>query len=374
MKKSPSELDNPKKNALDEASEVSSNDIIPQGYRILLEDLKARIRSSQIKAAVKVNEELIKLYWEIGREIAERQEKEAWGTQVIERLAKDLQTSFPGIGGFSRANVFKMRAFYLAYTKVSQAVRQIEVLPIFRIPWGHNVILLTKLKEDAHRLWYAEQAIINGWSRSSLEDWIKSDLINRKGNAVTNFAEKLPEPQSRLAHETLKDPYKFEFLTLADGYREQELEQGLLNHIRKFLIELGHGFAFIGSQYPLEVGDKDYYLDLLFYHISLRCFIVIELKNTDFKPEYAGKMNFYLSAVDEQLRQPSDNPSIGMILCKTKNNFTVEYALRDIHKPMGVAGYETKIMESLPQNLKGSLPTVEEFEAELGKENEEIRR
>ena len=259
-----------------------------------------------------MNEELIKLYWEIGREIAERQEKEAWGSQVIERLAKDLQTSFPGVGGFSRANVFKMRAFYLACVKVSQAVRQIEDLPFFRIPWGHNIILLTKLKEDAHRLWYAKQALINVWSRSSLEDWIRSDLINRQGKAVTNFAEKLSTPQSQLAHETLKDPYNFEFLTLAAGYREQELELGLLDHIQNFLIELGQGFAFIRNQYPLEVGGKD--------------------------------------------------------LCKTKNNFTVEYALRDIHKPMGVAGYETKIMESLPQDLKGRLPTVEEFEAELAKD------
>lgn len=234
----------------------SSHNIIPDGYKALLEDLKHRIRSSQIKAIIKVNEELIKLYWEIGREISERQEKETWGSQVIERLAKDLQTSFPGIGGFSRANVFKMRAFYLGCTKVSQAVRQIEDLPFFRIPWGHNVILLTKVKEDTHRLWYAQQTLLNGWTRSALEDWIKSDLVNRQGKAVTNFAEKLPAPQSQLAHETLKDPYNFDFLTLASGYRERELEQGLLDHIQKFLIELGQGFAFIGSQYPLEVGGK----------------------------------------------------------------------------------------------------------------------
>lgn len=342
--------------------------VLPEGYKKLLEDLKLRIRSSQIKAAVRVNEELIKLYWEIGREIVDRQEKEAWGTQVIERLAKDLQTAFPGIGGFSRANVFKMRAFYLAYEKVSQVVRQFEDLPFLRIPWGHNVILLTKVKDEAQRLWYAEQTLVNGWSRESLEDWIKSDLAKRQGKAITNFVEKLPPPQSRLAQETLKDPYNFQFLSLADGYRERELELGLLDHIQKFLLELGQGFAFIGNQYPIEVGGQDYYLDLLFYHITLRCFVVIDLKNTAFKPEYAGKMNFYLSAVDDKLKHASDHPSIGMILCKTKNNFTVEYALRDIHKPMGVAGYETKIMESLPKNLKGSLPTIEEFEAELAKE------
>lgn len=341
---------------------------LPKGYKKLLEDLKARVHSSQIKAAVKVNEELIRLYWEIGRAIVERQEKESWGTRVIERLARDLQKAFPGVGGFSRSNVFKMRAFYLAYEKVSQAVRQIEQLPFFRIPWGHNVLILTKVKEDSHRLWYAEQTLINGWSRDSLEDWIKSGLVKRKGRAITNFVDKLPATQSKLAQETLKDPYNFEFLSLADGYREQELELGLLNHIQKFLIELGQGFAFIGNQYPLEVGGKDYYIDLLFYHIVLRCFVVIELKNTDFKPEYAGKMNFYLSAVDDQLKHPADNPSIGMILCKTKDNFTVEYALRDIRKPIGVAGYEVKIMEALPKNLKGSLPSIEEFEAELVKD------
>ncbi|MDR3625135.1 MAG: PDDEXK nuclease domain-containing protein [Chlamydiales bacterium] len=352
-----------------ESSTLSPNKkLIPEGYKKLLDNLKTRIRSAQIKAAIKVNEELIKLYWEIGQEITERQDKQGWGTQVIEHLAKDLQNSFPGVGGFSRTNVFRMRAFYLAYQKVPQAVGQLNDLPVFRIPWGHNAVIIEKLVSTEQRLWYAEQTLINGWSRSSLEDWIKSDLINRQGKAITNFAEKLPLPQSHLAHETLKDPYNFEFLTLADGYREQELEKGLLKHIQKFLIELGQGFAFIGSQYPLEVGGKDYYLDLLFYHISLRCFIVIELKNTDFKPEYAGKMNFYLSAVDDRLKHPTDNPSIGMILCKTKNNFTVEYALRDIHKPMGVAGYETKIMESLPQDLRGSLPTVEEFEAELTNE------
>lgn len=343
----------------------SNKDIIPAGYKEFLDDLKIRIRSSQIRAAVRVNEELIKLYWEIGREISDRQGKEEWGTQVLERLARDLQNAFPGVGGFSRANVFKMRAFYLAYQKVSQVVRQIEELPIFRIPWGHNILLLTKLKDDNERLWYAEQIMMNGWSRGTLEDWIKSDLYGRKGKAVTNFTARLPEVHSALAQETTKDPYNFQFLTLREKYVEEELEQGLIDHIQHFLLELGQGFAFIGSQYPLEVSGKDYYLDLLFYHIGLRCFIVIELKNTEFKPEHAGKMNFYLSVVDDKLKHASDNPSIGMILCKTKDNFTVEYALRDIHKPMGVAGYEVMIMESLPKDLKGSLPTVEEFEAEL---------
>lgn len=229
------------------SSEITHSEkhVIPEGYKNLLEDLKVRIRSSQIKAAVRVNEELIKLYWEIGREIMDRQEKEKWGTQVIERLARDLQNSFPGVGGFSRANIFKMRAFYAAYQKVSQVVRQIEDLPIFRIPWGHNILLLTKLKEDSERLWYADQIMINGWSRGTLEDWIKSDLYSRKGKAVTNFTARLPEAHSALAQETTKDPYNFQFLTLREKYVEEELERGLIDHIQNFLLELGQGFAFI---------------------------------------------------------------------------------------------------------------------------------
>ena len=346
----------------------SNKQVIPTGYKKLLEELKTRIHASQIKAAVRVNEELIKLYWEIGRQIVERQENEGWGTQVLERLSRDLQNAFPGVGGFSRTNVFRMRAFYVTYQKVPQLVGQLDDLPIFRIPWGHNAIIIEKLNTIDQRLWYAEQTLINGWSRGTLEDWIKSDLYSRRGKAVTNFMARLPEAYSALAQETTKDPYNFQFLTLREKYVEAELEQGLIEHIQKFLLELGQGFAFIGSQYPLEVSGKDYYLDLLFYHIGLRCFVIIELKNTEFKPEHAGKMNFYLSVVDDKLKHPSDSPSIGMILCKTKDNFTVEYALRDIHKPMGVAGYEVLIMESLPKDLTGSLPTVEEFEAELLKD------
>jgi predicted nuclease of restriction endonuclease-like (RecB) superfamily len=214
-------------------------------------------------------------------------------------------------------------------------------------------------------IWYAQKVIENGWSRSALEDQIKSQLHKRMGKAITNFEKRLPNPQSQLAHETLKDPYSFDFLTLTDGYKEKELEAGLIAHIQKFLLELGAGFAFLGRQYHIKVSQEDYYIDLLFYHTKLHCYCVVELKTTSFKPEYAGKLNFYLKAVDMQIKQPQDNPTIGILLCKTKDNLVVEYALSDINKPIGVAEYETKILESLPENLKGSLPTIEEIEEEL---------
>ena len=264
-----------------------------------------------------------------------------------------------------------MSAFYRSYEKIPQAVGQIEELPIFKIPWGHNVILIEKVKDTEARLWYAIKTIENGWSRNALSDWIASDLYKRQGKAINNFAVHLPEHQSRLAQETLKDPYCFDFLTLAEEHLEQELEQGLIDHIQKTLIELGQGFAFVGRQVLIEVGDSDFYIDLLFYHLKLRCYVVVELKNTAFKPEYAGKLNFYLTAVDKTMRHPEDRQTIGMLLCKTKNNLVVEYALSDINKPIGVAGYEIKLMKSLPKEFKGSLPTVQEIEAELEKEKTE---
>lgn len=334
-------------------------------YISTLTDLKQRVREAQLKAATSVNKELIQLYWAIGKTIAEKQEKNGWGSNIIERLAHDLQKEFPGISGFSKRNIFRMRAFHLAYQKVPQAVAQLEKLPIFSIPWGHNAIILEKIKDTEERLWYAERTIDYGWSRSALEDWIKSDVYHREGKAITNFSSKLPATQSKLAQETLKDPYCFDFLTLADDHQEKDLEQGLIDNIQRTLLELGQGFAFVGRQVHLQVGESDFYIDLLFYHLKLRAFVVCELKNIPFKPEYAGKLNFYLSAVDDIMRHPEDRPTIGMLLCKTKDNFVVEYALRDINKPMGVSGYETMLMDKLPKELKGSLPTVEEIEREL---------
>ena len=338
---------------------------IVSSYASLLEQLKKKIQYSQLKAALAVNSELIQLYWDIGKSIVEKQEQEGWKAQVIEKLGKDLQNAFPSMQGFSRANIFKMRAFYLAYARVSQPVRLLNDLPMAQIPWGHNILIITKIKDLEERLWYAEQTIQHGLSRSALENWIASKAYKRHGKAVTNFKQRLPEPQSQLAQETLKDPYNFDFLTLDANYRELELEQGLVAHIQKLLLELGKGFAFLGRQYHLEIAGQDYYLDLLFYHVQLRCYCVVELKTTDFKPEYAGKLNFYLSAVDDKLKHITDNSSIGILLCKSQNKLTVEYALRDINKPIGVAEYTTKILEALPKKLQSSLPTIAEIESEL---------
>ncbi len=348
-------------------SKVSS--VATKEYAETLAMLKKQVQEAQVKAVFSANKELIKLYWLIGKTIIEKQEAVGWGLSIIELLAKDLQSAFPGIGGFSKRNVFRMRAFYSAYQKVPQAVAQIEKLPIFNIPWGHNAVLIEKIKDLDLRLWYAQKAIENGWSRNMLETWIKSELHNRQGKAITNFRRTLPVPHSDMAQQSLKDPYLFDFLTLQEEHLERDVEQGLIDHIQKFLLELGKDFAFVGRQYHLEVDGDDYYLDLLFYHLKLRCYAVIELKNTAFKPEFAGKLNFYLSAVDDLLRHKDDNPTIGLLLCKTKKNFTVEYALRDINKPIGVAEYETKLVASLPKNLKSSLPTIEEIEAELEKKD-----
>jgi predicted nuclease of restriction endonuclease-like (RecB) superfamily len=311
-----------------------------------------------VRAALAVNGEVVKLYWQIGRSILERQRQYGWGAKVIDRLSADLRGAFPGMKGFSPRNLKYMRAFAEAYPE-EQFVQQV----VAQIPWGHNVRILDALAAPEEREWYARQTIEHGWSRNVLLHQIESGLYRRQGQALTNFERTLPAPQSELAQQLLKDPYTFDFLTLGEDALERDLERGLLERVRQFLLELGVGFAFVGSQHRLEVGGQDFYLDLLFYHLRLRCYVVIDLKVTEFQPEFAGKMNFYLSAVDEQLRHGDDEPSIGIVLCKTKNRVIVEYALRDTNKPMGVSTYQ--LTESLPKQLKGSLPSVEELEAEL---------
>lgn len=340
---------------------------LPKGYPILLENIKARIRESQIKAAMAVNRELIKLYWWIGSEIVRRQEAEGWKAQIIDRLCKDIQSGFPGLRGFSRSNVFYMRTFYISYSRVQQAVGLLEIPPDYclNIPWGHNVILLNKVKNLTEREWYARRAIENGCSRSVLEMWIETGLYHRQGKAPNNFQRTLPAPYSDLAEQVIKDPYCFDFLTSINQAREKEIEDGLMDHLQKFLLELGNGFAFVGRQVPLRVGNEDYYLDLLFYHIKLHCYFLIELKAVKFRPDFAGQINFYLAAIDDKMRQQGDNPTIGLILCKGKDNLIVEYALRNNSSPITVANFETQLAKALPENLKGTLPTVEEIEAEL---------
>ena len=327
-------------------------------YQSLLADLKQRIQQAQVRAGLAVNRELVLLYWSIGREILSKQQAQGWGAKVIDSLAGDLRRSFPDLHGLSPRNLKYMRAF--AESWPDEAIVQQLVA---QIPWGHNVRLLDHVKSPEERHWYVQQTIANGWSRNILLLQIESGLYRRQGKALTNFARALPEPQSDLAQQILKDPYNFDFLTLSSEAKERDLERALLDHIRQFLLELGVGFAFVGSQYPLEIAGQDFRLDLLFYHLRLRAFIVLEIKATTFKPEYAGKMNFYLSAVDDLLRHPSDQPSIGLILCKSKDQIIVEYALRDTAKPMGIA--EFRLFEKLPENLKKSLPSIEDLEAEL---------
>lgn len=348
---------------------------LPTDYQAFLEDLKKRIRSAQVRAGLAASRELILLYWDLGKAIHEQQNKKGWGSSTIERLSQDLQNAFPGIQGFSPRNIWRMRAFYRAYTgdieSLPQPVAELDGknLPqaVAEIPWGHNVVLMEKVKDPVERLWYIQKTIENGWSRNILIHQIEANLFRRQGKALTNFEQALPAPQSDLAQQILKDPYVFDFLTLEEEARERDLENALLDNIREFLLELGVGFALVGSQYPLQVGVEDYYIDLLFYHLKLRAYVVIELKMTDFKPEYAGKMNFYLSAVDDLLRSEHDNPSIGMILCKSRDKLTVEYALRDLRKPIGVSRYEVRLVKSLPKQLKGQLPTIEQLETELEK-------
>jgi predicted nuclease of restriction endonuclease-like (RecB) superfamily len=332
--------------------------LLPEGYTEFVRDLKRRIKESQLKAAISANTELILLYWDIGKEILERQEKEGWGAKIIERLAVDLKNEFPDMKGFSPRNLKYMRKFaslYPDFEFVQQAVAQ--------IPWGHTVRLMELVKNAKQREWYIFKIKEHGWSRDILVHQIESGLYHRQGKGVSNFSRTLPSPQSDLARQTLKDPYLFDFLMLENDAEEREIEKQLTHHITKFLLELGAGFAFVGRQYHLEISGNDYYIDLLFYHLKLKCYVVIELKGGKFKPEYAGKLNFYLSAVDDLLKGNNNNPSIGIILCRTKDKVLAEYSLRDINKPIGVSDY--KLTHAIPEEFKSSLPSIEELESEL---------
>lgn len=329
-----------------------------ENYSVFLSELKTRIRNAQVKAALAVNSELALLYWQIGREILKRQQDQGWGRKVIERLAKDLKQAFPDIKGFSRSNLMYMRAFAEAWPD-----EQIVQRSVGQIPWRHNIALLDKLKSPEQRLWYAQQAVANGWSRDILVMQIETGLYERQGSAMTNFERTLPSPQSDLARQIIKDPYNFDFLTLNQDAQERELERSLVEHIRDFLLELGIGFAFLGSQYPIVVSGKEYRLDLLFYHTRLHCYVVIDLKTGEFEPEFSGKMNFYVAAVNRQLRTEPDASTIGIVLCRSKDRTIVEYALDTVHNPIGVATY--KLQDDLPPALQGSLPTAAQLEMEL---------
>ena len=368
---------------------ITEMNLIKENYTDFLAEIKAQIKSSQAKAALSVNASLIAMNWNIGAMIAENQALFEGRNDFIDQLAKDLQAEFPGIKGFSKRNLFDIRRFYLFYSsdsvrqavalktetenssKVQQAVglliddeKSVSFLQfLIQVPWGHHLLILNKVKDAEAACFYLQQTIENNWSRAVLTLHIEQSLFARHGKAVSNFRQTLPEQQAAIAQQMLKDPYNFDFLTLEPKVQELEIEKKLTEQITKFLLELGKGFAFIGRQYNLKIGKKDYFLDLLFYHIRLRCFVVIELKAVEFEPEFAGKLNFYLSAVDDLLKTEADNPTVGILLCKTRDKIEVEYALRDINKPIGVS--EFTYIEKLPEELQKEIPTVEEFEIEL---------
>jgi len=330
----------------------------PAGYADWLSELKTRIHSAQQRATLVVNRELVLLYWQIGRDILTRQREQGWGTKVIDRLAHDLRIDFPDMKGFSPRNLKYMRAFAEAWPDaqfVQQAVAQ--------LPWGHNLVLLDKLSESKARRWYAAKTIEHNWSRNVLVMQIETRLIERQGQAITNFEQCLPKPDSDLARESIKDPYRFDFLGLTEEAQERAIESALVQHVTQFLLELGAGFAFVGRQVLLQVGEEEFFIDLLFYHLKLRCYVVIELKGGKFKPEHLGQLGFYMTEVDRQVKSEQDSATIGLLLCKSKDQVVAEYALGDKTQPMGIAEY--KLIESLPDPLKTNLPSIEQIEREL---------
>ena len=343
--------------------------------------LKSRVQQVQTKAAVAVNRELLGFYWELGQEIIEKQESSSYGDGLLQRLSHDLSTSFPAIKGFSKNNLQYIRRWVAFYSlnNVEQAVPHlktesgtscstfVQVPPeMLQIPWGHHLKIISKCASIKEALYYVNQTLTHGWSRAVLVHQIESDLFSREGSAISNFAATLPPAQSDLAQQTLKDPYIFDFLTLTKNHNERDLENQLTEHITRFLLELGAGFAYLGRQVPLQVGERDFSLDLLFYHTQLHCYIVVELKTGEFEPEFAGKLNFYIKAVDELKRSEGDAPTIGILLCKKRDRLVAEYALSDINKPIGVSEYQ--LTQSLPAPLKSRLPSVDQLESELSED------
>ena len=341
---------------------------MPSGYGRMLSEIKQQIQQARLRTVLAANASMVTAYWEMGRVILSRQHSEGWGAKVIDRLSIDLRTAFPDMQGLSPRNLKYMRAFAAAWPDQSIVQRVVA-----QLPWKQNIALLDKLKLPTERLWYARKAVGNGWSQPILCLQIENELHRREGKAQTNFALTLPPEDSDLAAQIFKDPYLFDFVGTGDPRREREVEQALVDHIQHFLLELGAGFAFVGRQVHLEVGDDDFYIDLLFYHLRLRRYVVVELKNRAFKAGDAGQMNLYLSAADDLLRHPDDQPTIGLLLCRGRNKLVVEYALRGLDKPIGVAGWKTKLVETLPKELQSSLPTIAQIEAELGRQTKSSR-
>ena len=376
-------------------------------YKQWLIDLKKRISQSQIKAAVKVNTELLHLYWDLGHDIVVRQMEAIWGNGFFKQLSRDLLLEFPNLKGFSISNLYYIKQFYQFYSQnfpifqqvagklqiadykenviihqvgeelkivdnkediiLQQVAEELDNHPIFQIPWFHHVQIFTKCKSVQEALFYVQKTIENGWSRAVLMNFLEADLYSAQGKSLNNFSRLLPEPQSDLAREIIKDPYNFDFLALTENYKEKELEDALTDNITKFLLELGQGFAYIGRQVPVRIGKKERFIDLLFYHTELHCYVVIELKGGEFEAEYAGKLGLYISAINHQRKRAIDNPTIGLLICKTKDNVEVQYSLEIINQPIGVSEY--KLSKLLPENYKSVLPSIEDIEKRL-KENE----
>ena len=337
---------------------------LPADYPELLAEIRHRIQQQRLRVVLTANAGMVRLYWDLGRMILDRQKRSGWGAKVIDRLAADLRHVFPDMKGFSPRNLKYMRAFAAAWPNLA-IVQQV----LHKLPWFHICLLLDRALDTSARSWYIRQVMEHGWSRNTLTVQIDARAHKRHGKALSNFTATLPSADSHMAAQVFKDPYLFDFLGTADARREREVEQALVDHIQRFLLELGSGFAFVGRQVHLEFTSRDCYIDLLFYHLELRCYVVIELKAGAFDPAFIGQINVYLSAVDDLLRHPADKPTIGLLLCRSKDNIVVEYALRDLKKPIGVAGWETKLVDALPKHLKGSLPTVKELEAELRRED-----
>ncbi len=340
---------------------------LPDGYSDFILHIKERVLKERLQTVLSANASMILLYWQIGNDILERQKNEGWGAKVIDRMSFDLKTAFPEMSGFSPRNLKYMKKFAEAWTNIEIVQRTVAL-----IPWRSNITLLDKLKEPELRLWYALKTIENGFGKDMLVFQIETQLHKREGAAINNFTLSLPPLQSDLTAQIFKDPYIFDFLGTADPRLEAELEQKLIDHIQKFLLELGQGFAFVGRQVHLELGGDDFYTDLLFYHLKLRCFVVVELKAGEFEPGHISKLNMYMNVVNDTLRHPDDKPTIGLLLVKSKNKLVVEYALSGFNNPIGVANWERQIIDSLPEELKASLPSIEEIEKEFGNEEEEV--
>lgn len=338
-------------------------------YKRWLIELKQQIRASQLKAAVRVNRELLQLYWNLGKDIAERQLEAAWGSGFFDRLSHDLKDEFPDMQGFSSRNLRYCKDFYSFYNQsdiiLHQAGAELNEA-LFSIPWRHHIEIITKCQSVEEALFYVNKTLENGWSRAVLMNFLDSHLYATQGKAITNFNKHLPEPMSDLAMQTLKDPYNFDFLAMREGYNERELEDALTKNITNFLLELGSGFAFVGRQVRLVVDDNEFYIDLLFYHLKLRCYVVVELKVTEFEPGYLGQLGFYVTAVNKQIKRKEDNPTIGLIICKTKNQVVAEYALEGTNQPLGISQYD--LVKIMPDELKNTLPSIEEIEQKLKEE------